>query len=858
MADLSVMSFLNEETQQEAEYNIKDVQARQSISTIEGKIPSAASSSNKLVDTSTMTTELNGKVNVSSVGANNGVAGLDGNGLVPATQLPSYVDDVLEGTAQNVTETSAGTFAATGFILKGESVLCILEDGKTYVDIISNIQYRWTGSGNNLVSMGSNLALGETANTAYAGSKGKANADAIVGIQEKIPNSASYSNKLVTENDLPSMSNYVQKSSTVGVIDNNGTIKAVDDFPMKNSNNLVTSGGVRMANAEIYGTIAPIEGDLQSENAYAVGEHFLSVDGFCTVIKPIAVGDTLTKNVNYKEGTIDAAITESNNAIKANTKLIKDTVGWSGKNLRPLNSLAGTIHGLTFVDNSDGSFSVSGTATSTDNRGRNTFKLDAGNYILSGITGGSSDKFELHLKIAGTTDIMNYGGDTSFTIASDGTECIYEFIYRNGAVINTTVYPMIRKADILDPTYEPYHDSVKDTLREAEVIEGKNLLAPKWQVGTGTGITFTKNSDGSITANGTATGDNTFVIPKPDMPTDTPLILNGCPSGGSGSTYFMQYTNEVDNAYNDFGSGVNITKFNYSTYANAKIAIKIKSGQTVSNLVFKPMIRLATETDPTYEPYYIPLKDSMFPRSEQAVTGAVNLLQNNGVNKEENGVVFTFPGDGTVVVNGTATANTGCSINAATIVKKGWKIVGCPSGGGADTFEMQVYKSVSPYTTYAVDRGNGAIISADDTASVNIVIRNGYHADNLIFKPMITLDINASYDDYVPHVMTNQQLTKEIGKQFVDISSNNTTFNIPWKRESSGRYSFGLLMYAGGLYHVMVKGPTDSNTVYLTKIVDTDANRTLTGSFADDVLTITASSTLYGGITAILNNIVKS
>lgn len=48
MADLSVMGFLNEETQQETEYNLKDAQARNDISTINSKIPSNASSSNKL------------------------------------------------------------------------------------------------------------------------------------------------------------------------------------------------------------------------------------------------------------------------------------------------------------------------------------------------------------------------------------------------------------------------------------------------------------------------------------------------------------------------------------------------------------------------------------------------------------------------------------------------------------------------------------------------------------------------------------------------------------------------------------------------------------------------------------------
>ena len=70
----------------------KDSTARSSISTIEGLIPSGASTSNKLATAS----DLANKVNTSVVGANNGVASLDSTGKVPSSQLPSYVDDVLE------------------------------------------------------------------------------------------------------------------------------------------------------------------------------------------------------------------------------------------------------------------------------------------------------------------------------------------------------------------------------------------------------------------------------------------------------------------------------------------------------------------------------------------------------------------------------------------------------------------------------------------------------------------------------------------------------------------------------------------------------------------------------------------
>ena len=117
------------------------------------------------------TTAEGNKVDKSSIGAANGVAGLDSSGLVPAAQLPSYVDDVLEGTANNVTETAAGTYSAQSFTLTGESSPCTPETGKTYVDTTSNIQYRWSGSV--FVSMGSNLTLGSTSTTACRGDHGE-------------------------------------------------------------------------------------------------------------------------------------------------------------------------------------------------------------------------------------------------------------------------------------------------------------------------------------------------------------------------------------------------------------------------------------------------------------------------------------------------------------------------------------------------------------------------------------------------------------------------------------------------------------------------------------------------------------
>lgn len=85
-------------------------------------------------------------------GAANGVADLDETGKVPASQLPSYVDDVLE-------YSSLTAFPATG------------EAGKIYVAQDTNRTYRWGGT--NYVEISASLALGETSSTAYRGDRGK-------------------------------------------------------------------------------------------------------------------------------------------------------------------------------------------------------------------------------------------------------------------------------------------------------------------------------------------------------------------------------------------------------------------------------------------------------------------------------------------------------------------------------------------------------------------------------------------------------------------------------------------------------------------------------------------------------------
>lgn len=118
------------------------------------------------------------QVKRSEMGAANGVATLNDSGTVPSTQLPSYVDDVLE-------YDTLSSLPAVG------------EMGKIYVTKDTNLTYRWTGS--QYTEISKSLALGETNSTAYRGDLGKANSLTIESLPSSITEGLSYSN---TENEV--------------------------------------------------------------------------------------------------------------------------------------------------------------------------------------------------------------------------------------------------------------------------------------------------------------------------------------------------------------------------------------------------------------------------------------------------------------------------------------------------------------------------------------------------------------------------------------------------------------------------------------------------------------------------------
>lgn len=149
---------------------------------------------------------------------------------------------------------------------------------------------------------------------------------------------------------------------------------------------------------------------------------------------------------------------------------------------------------------------------------------------------------------------------------------------------------------------------ITGTDRDSIQVTGKNIAPNVRTTTTTNGVTFTINADKSVTANGTATANTAFYTTGTSGSDILPIpkgeyILNGC-QGGSSTTYRIRLYRYVGNVssgtyVNDSGD----TACDMSDYDGFRIAIYVANGVTLNNVTFYPMLRLATETDSTYEQF---------------------------------------------------------------------------------------------------------------------------------------------------------------------------------------------------------------------------------------------------------------
>ena len=154
----------------------------------------------------------------------------------------------------------------------------------------------------------------------------------------------------------------------------------------------------------------------------------------------------------------------------------------------------------------------------------------------------------------------------------------------------------------------------------------KNLLPNNATTQTVSGVTFTVNDDGSITANGTATADIWLDIAGKEisdyLTNNEQYIASGCPNTGSNATYFMY----LGGTYSQYI--YNGTTFTCDDTKTGKCYIAIRNAVTMNDITFYPMIRLASDTASTYQPYA---------KTNQQLTAELNELE-----KAADGLIYGF------------------------------------------------------------------------------------------------------------------------------------------------------------------------------------------------------------------------
>ena len=178
----------------------------------------------------------------------------------------------------------------------------------------------------------------------------------------------------------------------------------------------------------------------------------------------------------------------------------------------------------------------------------------------------------------------------------------------------------------------------------------------------------------------------------------------------------------------------------------------------------------STATTP-YEPYIPSVKMLAEEVNQQNESLSVigkckNLLNPTLQTTTENGVTCTANGDGTYTLNGTSTYVTYFRLSSQTFdLSKTYKIVGCPKGGAG---KCSIYDDRNIIIVGDSDNSDGGNGGMPYNPSVNpilyISIRANVELNNLVLKPMLTTDLNATYDDYVPYTGDGETLTHDVAE----------------------------------------------------------------------------------------------
>ena len=514
---------------------------------------------------------------------------------------------------------------------------------------------------------------------------------------------------------------------------------------------------------------------------------------------------------------------------------------YGSKNLARTINATGTSNNITYTANADGTYTPSNATASGGNSWYNIWvsgtKIPAGSYYIGDASGeGWNDGHRNSIRLSDNTYITP---NTVVTLTDSLQIVEWSIGVGNGEPAEQRNFePIIIDARIKDRTYVPPAPTNRDCMSYAAntKLGAHNLLNVTAVTQTLNGVTYTidENKVITINTNGTLSANRELRIKD--------VLVNDILVGGKSYIFtinqgaenpdkvggYVDYRTADDTGWED---GILVdTPFTHLEGRKYGVWITLAAGANYSNLKIYPMITAVEDTDKSFAPYAPTNQDLAYVRDGWQKNGAYNIAPCTSGNGASQGVTYTVNPENNIVTatwSSTPTGNallTYCNKLASHLTAgKTYKLTGCPAGGGwspdARKYRLYVYDATA-LVDACVDYGSGAIFtpqSGHEYAIWIVVGANAGASGSLTFKPMITTDLNATYNDYVPHAMTNKELTKYTKVSKEDITWNSTYIDSTERYTKLSRMG-KIAVFVGG--YVKINTEIPNNTIFATLPVD--------------------------------------
>lgn len=280
-------------------------------------------------------------------------------------------------------------------------------------------------------------------------------------------------------------------------------------------------------------------------------------------------------------------------------------------------------------------------------------------------------------------------------------------------------------------------------------VTGKNLIPPRAASETINGVTCTVNADGSLTLNGTATGNCFFHCPDMEIVSGIYTLSSGVklPAGITLILRKKDINKQIMYVYAGSSSKTKLTGYS----GKAFVYVAVSSGTTVTNLTLYPQLEVGSEAT-AYEPYQgETITSDEVELYGDAHTVGKNLIPTMDEPLSANGITCTVNVDGSIALNGTATANAYFYFPDIMIMSSGTYTLSTSANlAGGTSFVLRTRSNnVWLINIQAGSKSKSEAISYSGAAQAYITVASGTTLSDLTIYPQLEAGSEATaYEPY--------------------------------------------------------------------------------------------------------------